>query len=70
MIDERPRITYPCPDLGTLLFVPVCVSCGRFVTADETVRLKMIEGDCVEPLTPNATCRRCGRTAMLWEGFL
>lgn len=47
-------------------FVPVCVQCGRFVKADETVRF-VYEGP---PHVPNATCAKCGRTEMLFEGYI
>ena len=48
-------------------FVPVCEKCGRFVTADKTI--KVSEGAGLHP-QPNATCSKCGRTKMLFEGFL
>jgi len=53
-------------DSGKAVFVPVCCKCGRFVKADPT--MKFTE----ETITdgPNATCSRCGRTEMLFEGFL
>ncbi len=47
-------------------FVPVCVECGRFVKADEAVRMSdsgLMPG-------PNATCSKCGRVEMLFEGFI
>ena len=47
-------------------FVPVCVRCGRFVAADAEIVLK---GDNLRP-GPNATCAKCGRTEMLFEGFV
>ena len=47
-------------------FVPVCAKCGRFVKADRTVR--MSESG-LRP-GPNATCKRCGRVEMLFEGFI
>lgn len=47
-------------------FIPVCSTCGRFVKADATIRFKN------ETIAdePNATCSKCGRTQMLFEGFL
>ena len=48
-------------------FVPVCVKCGRFVKADKTM---VFQGPNRQPVEPNATCSRCGRTAMLWEGYM
>lgn len=47
-------------------FIPVCEKCGRFVKADETIRFEY-EGP---PVTPNATCKKCGRTSMLFEGYI
>lgn len=48
-------------------FVPVCEKCGRFVKADNSVWISEGIGlkDC-----PNATCSKCGRTKMLFEGFI
>lgn len=56
------------------LFLPVCSRCGRFVKADATIRfqVQVIPGswnDGIEPVEPNATCRKCGRVAMVWEGW-
>ena len=54
-------------------FVPVCAGifdqsegCGRFVKADETVRVS----DAGLAPSPNATCKKCGRVEMLFEGFI
>ena len=47
-------------------FVPVCIYCGRFVKADTNMTFRndtIAEG-------PNATCAKCGRTEMLFEGFI
>lgn len=52
---------------GGALFVPVCEKCGCFVKADSTVRVS--EGLGLDEKSPNATCSRCGRTRMLFEGF-
>ena len=55
-------------------FVPVCRSCGRYVKADPTITTRIVPGTeehwcpAMEPMEPNATCARCGRTAMVWEG--
>lgn len=46
-------------------FVPVCERCGRYVRPDPTIK-------CNEHgLHPgsNATCSKCGRTRMPFEGF-
>ena len=47
-------------------FVPVCARCFRFVKADKTMRF---QHNTVSK-KPNATCTKCGRTTMLFEGFL
>lgn len=48
-------------------FVPVCEKCGRYVKADKTVFFSEIDG---LSKRPNATCAKCGRTWMVFEGFL
>ena len=58
------RITYG-KDGAT--FVPVCETCGRFVKADKTVKIGEYSG--LHP-GPNATCSKCGRTRMPFEGFV
>lgn len=58
------RVTYG--DDGPT-FVPVCERCGRFVRADREIVVNEIMGNVVEP---NATCARCGRTYMLFEGYV
>lgn len=57
------RIVYD----GGAVFVPVCESCGRFVVADKTVKTNDVFG--LHP-GPNADCSQCGRTRMLFEGFM
>jgi len=47
-------------------FVPVCEKCGRFVKPDATVDI----GERGLKSGPNASCKRCGRTEMLFEGFM
>lgn len=49
-------------------FVPVCEKCGRFVKADAKLYFNKLDGN-LRP-GPNATCRKCGRTEMLFEGFI
>lgn len=51
---------------GDAVFVPVCSICGRFVKADEFVDV----GERGLRKQPNATCSRCGRVEMLFEGFI
>lgn len=47
-------------------FVPVCMNCHRFVKPDEVVYV----GDAGLKPGPNATCKKCGRTEMHFEGFI
>lgn len=56
------RVSYD----GGLVFVPVCPSCGRFVKADATVAVNGL-GELVPQ--PNASCSKCGRVEMPFEGF-
>jgi len=57
------RVTYD----GGGTFVPVCAKCGRFVKPDETIQVNDYKGLRDQP---NADCKRCGRTLMLFEGFI
>ena len=54
-------------DLG-ITFIPVCEKCGRFVKADGTVRTKGWNDEWVKE--PNATCSKCGRVEMIFEGYI
>lgn len=59
------RLVYGDGEYDGATFVPVCRTCGRFVKADTVMRCK---GSTIADV-PNATCARCGRTQMLFEGF-
>lgn len=61
---DSPRIRYG-NECST--FIRVCERCGRFVKPDD-----FIEYTGSERLRnqPNATCRKCGRTKMIFEGFI
>lgn len=48
------------------VFVPVCERCGRFVKAHPTIKIN----DAGLHPAPNADCRKCGPTRMLFEGFI
>lgn len=54
-------------------FVPVCAGidgkggCGRFVKADADV---VVFASGLPAAETNATCSRCGRVQMLFEGYL
>lgn len=60
------RVTYDCGEIGLAQFVPVCVTCSRFVTQNETIRVSEVGG---VSAAPNAICKKCGPTHMLFEGF-
>jgi len=47
-------------------FIPVCMKCGRYVKADDSVQI----GYSGLRKQPNATCSQCGRVEMLFEGFV
>lgn len=57
------RVSYGVDDPAH--FVPVCQKCGRFVKADPVIRISEENG----PQEPNATCKKCGRVAMFFEGY-
>lgn len=62
MSDESPRVVYG----EGATFVRVCPRCGRIVKADDAL---MTRGGSVT-MEPNATCSRCGRVAMPFEGWV
>ena len=59
------RLVYGGPEIGAT-FVPVCETCGRFVKGDDTIRFNGL-GE--KRPGPNATCSKCGRVEMLFEGY-
>lgn len=48
-------------------FVPVCIKCSRFVKADKEINFYTYSEELVK--RPNATCAKCGRVEMMFEGF-
>ena len=56
------RISYDCG----AVFVPICEKCSRFVKPDNEIKVNEITGLSEET---NATCSKCGRTHMIFEGF-
>lgn len=52
---------------GGATFVRRCVLCFRFVKPDNTVKVNDAVGLIDEQ---NATCSKCGRTKMLFVGFV
>lgn len=72
--ENMQRLVCDAPDTEAdrAVFIPVCGACGRFVKADAQIRFTVTPGDWVstiEPVKPNATCKKCGRVAMIFEGF-
>ena len=61
------RVSYAGPDhVGDPVFVPVCLTCGRFVKADGSIfvnELGRFRDD------SNAECKKCGRVSMPFDGF-
>lgn len=51
---------------GGAVFVPVCEKCNRFVKANKSIKVNDWHGLKDEP---NAKCKKCGPTKMLFEGF-
>lgn len=60
------RVGYDSEGNGTLVFCPVCPKCGRFVKADDIVKVNGL-GEYIDE--PNADCKHCGRVEMPFEGF-
>jgi len=48
-------------------FVPVCPKCGRFVKEDATIKINW--ADEIRP-GPTASCKKCGRIEMPFEGWV
>lgn len=61
--ENMPRKVYD----GGACFVPVCEKCSRFVKADEEILVNEMTG--LHP-GPNCTCSKCGRSRMVFEGFI
>lgn len=52
---------------GGATFIPVCPNCGRFVKADESIKVNMEDMISSES---NATRSKCGRINMPFEGYI
>jgi len=59
------RVCFEVEDGSVAMFVPVHDGCGLFVKADDVSRF----GENGWDEKPNATCKKHGRVAMLFEGF-
>jgi len=49
------------------LFIPVCSTCKRFVKRDETIK---VNGLGQLSAAFNCTCSKCGRSHMMFEGWI
>ena len=47
-------------------FIPVRPNCGSYVKADNNIKINQTDG---QPIEPNATCYKCGRVRMIFEGY-
>ena len=67
-IEKLPRIIYSDHSgyYGDAVFMRVCVQCGRFVKAHDSI---FVGDEGLHP-GPNAQCARCGPTRMEFEGFV
>jgi len=63
-----PRVSYGDAD-ESMVFVRVCPNCGRFVKADDPLETMVNGLDEVRLPETNATCAKCGRVSMPFEGF-
>jgi len=64
---EPPCICYGPIEGEEATFVRVCPHCGRFVKADIEIAFHLGTGQ--PKAGPNATCSRCGRVEMEFEGY-
>jgi len=48
-------------------FIPKCEQCGQYVVADKNIFVNDQTGLSDKP---NATCKKCGRTHMIFMGFI
>lgn len=65
-IDENTPMVCYGEGAEVLAFVRLCPNCGRFIKADEEVRIngfdQWIEAE-------NAVCSKCGRVKMIFDGY-
>lgn len=65
-LDENTPMRFYGDGPEVLAFVRLCPNCGRFVKADEEVRVNGLEQLIHEP---NATCSKCDRVEMVFAGW-
>ncbi len=61
---ETRRIVFDCGDVGKAIFIPRC-KCGFFCKPHKEIFVN----DYGLSDRPNADCKRCGATHMVFEGF-
>jgi len=64
--NELPSCCYGPIEGEYAYFTRVCPKCGRFVKADVEM---VFNGIGQSSPAPNATCSRCGRVVMYFEGY-
>ena len=47
-------------------FIPVCQKCGRFVKAPEEASFNADN----EIIEPEVNCKQCGKSKMIFEGYM
>lgn len=67
-MNYRPQVAYgdESDEMGGAAFERSCPACGRLVRADKSI---VFDGR-GQPKEPNATCKRCGRVAMPFLGYV
>jgi len=66
---EGPHISYPYDEFGLAVFERRCPHCRRFVRADKSMPVIVDRKGEPKPRKVNASCSRCGRVAMTFEGW-
>lgn len=54
---------------GEMVFLRSCSECGRFVKADEELTYRGNSEGAIKIVDTNASCIKCGRVMMIWEGY-
>jgi len=54
---------------GVMLFKRHCPQCGRYFAPDKQISVRSALNEGVQFGDTNATCKRCGRITMGFEGF-
>jgi len=66
-LDENtPMQFYDGNSVEVLAFIRLCPNCARFVKPDDTVKINGLGEVSKEQ---NATCSKCGRVTMIFDGW-